>query len=308
LDKKIATFRKFALASTLTTYFLIFIGGLVRVTGAGLGCPDWPKCFGRWIPPIHASQIPQDFNAASFNFTLAWIEYVNRLIGMITGILILITAILAIKYYRNTKRIWVPALLAVMLVAFQGWYGSVVVASQLQPITVSVHLLLALLIVSLLIYITQNAYYIEFGAGVSTSPQQKVLKPFVLSLWGLAIIQIVLGTQVRSKIEMILEEFPLLMGNDLIMRIGSINIFHMILGIVLLLLTIFIVFKSFKTGSDFIRASSWIIVVLIIIQILTGATLEIRGLPQVLQLFHLWIASLIIGVVLILYTELSNQN
>jgi cytochrome c oxidase assembly protein subunit 15 len=142
----------------------------------------------------------------------------------------------------------------------------------------------------------------------SPSAQQKALKPFVFSLWGLAIIQIVLGTQVRSKIGMILEEFPLLMGNDLIMRIGSINIFHTVLGIVLVLLTIFIVFKTFKTGSDFIRASSWIIVVLMIIQILTGATLEIKGLPQVLQLFHLWIASLIIGVVLILYTELSNQK
>ena len=158
MDRKIKTFRNFAFASTLTTYFLIFVGGLVRVSGAGLGCPDWPKCFGRWIPPLHVSQIPADFNVASFNLTLAWIEYINRLIGMITGILIVITAVLAIKNFRGIKRILIPTLLSVVLVAIQGWYGSIVVSSQLQSITVSVHLLLALLIVSLLIYATQSSY------------------------------------------------------------------------------------------------------------------------------------------------------
>ena len=307
MDRKIRNFRNFALASTLTTYFLIFVGGLVRVSGAGLGCPDWPKCFGRWIPPLQVSQIPPDFNAASFNFTLAWIEYINRLIGMITGILIVITAVLAIKNFRSNKKIIIPSLLAAILVAFQGWYGSVVVSSQLQSITVSVHLLLALLIVSLLIYVTQSSYYMGSVVINSLSTKTRYMKPMLLGLWGIAIVQIILGTQVRTQIENMLEKFPLLMGEELLLRIESIDIFHEIFGIVLVFLIVFIALKLFKMESDFIRINSWILVILMIVQILFGTLLVLKGLPQLLQVFHLWIASLIIGMVLILYTELSNH-
>ena len=149
-----------------TTYFLIFIGGLVRVSGAGLGCPDWPKCFGRWIPPFSQSQIPTGFDASGFNITLAWIEYINRVAGMITGLLILITALLAIKNFRGSKHILIPSMLAAILVAIQGWYGSVVVKSQLMPTTVSIHMLLALIIVSLLVYVTYGSFHLSSSPSV----------------------------------------------------------------------------------------------------------------------------------------------
>ncbi len=72
-------FRHLALFATFATYFAIFMGGLVRVSGAGLGCPDWPKCFGRWFPPTSLSQLPPEIDPSLFNLTLAWIEYINRL-------------------------------------------------------------------------------------------------------------------------------------------------------------------------------------------------------------------------------------
>ena len=306
MDRKIRNFRNIALASTLTTYFLIFVGGLVRVSGAGLGCPDGPKCFGRWIPPLHVSQIPADFNVATFNLTLAWIEYINRLIGMIAGILIVITAALAIKNFRRIKKILIPSILAAVLVAVQGWYGSVVVSSQLQSITVSVHLLLALLIVSLLIYVTQNSYYIGSVTIKSPSTKTKYIKPLVLGLWGLTLVQIILGTQVRTQIENLLEIFPLLLGEELLLRIESIHFIHAIFGIVLVFVTVLIAFRLLRMDSDIIKINSWILVILMVIQILFGALLALKGLPQLLQVFHLWIASLIIGIILILYTELSN--
>ncbi len=73
----------------------------------------------------------------------------------------MITALLALKNFRHVPRIVYPAAGAAVLVAFQGWQGSVVVASELEPIIVTVHMLLALIIVSLLIYVTQQAYYLE---------------------------------------------------------------------------------------------------------------------------------------------------
>jgi len=304
---KIKTFRKFALASTIATYFLIFVGGLVRVSGAGLGCPDWPKCFGRWIPPLSRDQIPAGFDAASFNFTLAWIEYLNRLAGVITGFLILIVAILAIKNFRDTKQILIPGVLAAVLVAFQGWYGSVVVKSQLAPHTVSIHMLLALVIVSLLIYTTYTAYQTgREKASHLVVPARKIL----LYLWLATIVQIILGTEIRSEIERILQKFPLLSTNAVLSQVGWINITHAFFGTLLAVLTAIVTMKilRLKPLSDFPKQMTGLMLVLIILQIFIGMSLQMIGIPALLQVFHLWIASIFLGVLLVLYSELNYRQ
>ena len=94
-------FRLSTIISAVLTYLIIFIGGMVRVSGAGMGCPDWPKCFGRWIPPTSLSQIPDYIDPAKFNIVLAWIEYLNRLFGVLVGFSILITLILGFKYHSK---------------------------------------------------------------------------------------------------------------------------------------------------------------------------------------------------------------
>ena len=88
---RLTSFQRLALWTTATTYFLILVGGLVRASGAGLGCPDWPRCFGSWIPPASAADLPPQFDPALFNPTLMWTEYLNRLLGVTVGFLILAT-------------------------------------------------------------------------------------------------------------------------------------------------------------------------------------------------------------------------
>ena len=63
-----------ALISLYLVYLVIFAGGTVRMTESGMGCPDWPKCFGRWIPPTSIEQIPAHIDPTAFNIVLAWIE------------------------------------------------------------------------------------------------------------------------------------------------------------------------------------------------------------------------------------------
>jgi len=307
LSSKINIFQKFALVSTIATYFLIFIGGLVRVSGAGLGCPDWPKCFGRWIPPLSHAQIPIGFDASAFNLTLAWIEYINRLAGMITGLLILITALLAIKNFRRSKHILIPSILAAILVAFQGWYGSVVVKSQLMPATVSVHMLLALIIVSLLIYATHSSYHLSTNI---SEPKKIPHRKWLLYLWFISVIQILIGTGIRSQIEIIWAQYPLIMVGEVLSRVGAINYIHTFLGILLAIATALIGQKLLKSEklSTISKQSVWLLFVLIIMQILIGINLQVIGLPPFLQVFHLWIASIYIGVILILYTDLKYQQ
>src|SRR5690242_4292591 len=77
-SRRSSSFQRLALCTTAITYFLILVGGLVRASGAGLGCPDWPRCFGSWVPPMSAAELPPQFDASLFNPTLMWTEYLNR--------------------------------------------------------------------------------------------------------------------------------------------------------------------------------------------------------------------------------------
>ncbi len=96
-----SSFQRLAVWTTATTYVLILVGGLVRASGAGLGCPDWPRCFGSWIPPASAAELPAPFDASQFNPTLMWTEYLNRLLGVTVGFLIFATLISAIRHHRR---------------------------------------------------------------------------------------------------------------------------------------------------------------------------------------------------------------
>src|SRR5690606_27411099 len=98
----LSSFQRWALLTTACTYLLIGIGGLVRATGSGLGCPDWPKCFDRWMPPTDVSQVPSHIDPALFNFAKAWTEYLNRLAGVTVGILIFGTLVVAVRRHRKT--------------------------------------------------------------------------------------------------------------------------------------------------------------------------------------------------------------
>src|SRR5262249_9570821 len=103
---RLSSFQRLCLFTTLATYFLIRVGGFVRASGAGLGCPDWPRCFGSWIPPSSADQLPAQFDRALFNPALMWTEYLNRLLGVIVGFLILGTVISAVRNQRHDRRVF----------------------------------------------------------------------------------------------------------------------------------------------------------------------------------------------------------
>ena len=151
-------FFRSALISTILSYLLIFVGGLVRVSGSGLGCPDWPKCFGRWIPPTSIEQIPAHIDPTAFNIVLAWIEYGNRMLGVIVGISILLMTIIAVIYFKKNSKILLSSLLSLFLVVANGGLGAIVVSSVLNPFIVSLHMILALFLVSVLSYATIESY------------------------------------------------------------------------------------------------------------------------------------------------------
>ena len=94
-------FQKLAVTSVAMTLLLVTIGVIVRATGSGMGCPDWPRCFGSWIPPASAAELPPQFDRSLFNPTLMWTEYLNRLLGVTVGFLILATVVSGWRHHRR---------------------------------------------------------------------------------------------------------------------------------------------------------------------------------------------------------------
>lgn len=302
-------FLRLSFITTAATYLLIFIGGLVRVSGAGLGCPDWPKCFGRWIPPVSPMELPANIDPSLFNFTLAWIEYFNRLCGVIVGLLILATAIMAVAKYHKFPKIFYPSIAAAILVAFQGWHGGEVVVSHLQPIIVSVHMGLALIIVSLMIYVTQQAFYIEnpkVSEGTWYPPKSHV---WIGIVWLVTIGQIIIGTQVKSSVENLEQKFPLLNSTEILDKIQATTLLHTAVGLLTLSLVWFIgsrILRNSKNTSPIVSKTIWGMMVLSVIEIVIGLSLMLIGIPPLLQVFHLWAASLLVGMLLLAYSELKR--
>ena len=198
----------FSRVTLVAVFLLVLVGGLVRSTESGMGCPDWPKCFGRWVPPTHESQLPSDYHVryathgyvvASFDAVKTWTEYLNRLLGVTIGFLILLTFISALAFWRSRRSIVVWQGAAVLIVGLQGWLGAKVVFSNLHPLMVTLHMALTLLlIISLLtpLYATRTM-------------KRSVTMPggyYPLILFGLflVMIQILLGIQVREQVDVLL--------------------------------------------------------------------------------------------------------
>ena len=124
--RRITWLRGLATATAVSVFILVIIGGVVRVTESGLGCPDWPLCYGKVLPPLEYTAI---------------IEYTHRFVAsVIVGPLILATAIVALKRYRHDRWVWIPGAISVPLLIVQGLLGGVTVLTHLPGEIVALHL------------------------------------------------------------------------------------------------------------------------------------------------------------------------
>ena len=298
------SFRNFIFLSTGLTYLLIFIGGLVRVAGAGMGCPDWPKCFGRWIPPTSIEQIPSHIDPATFNIVLAWIEYCNRLFGAIVGLSITITLFLGLKHYSHLPHIKWPLISAFGLTLFEGWLGSVLIDTVLNPVTITLHLFFALIIVMLLLYVSQEAYYLDNPDAEKQSKYPSNMKALFGLLAFTLLFEVILGTEIRGGLEMIRKENPMINSQFLIDMLGPFKYAHSILGFFITVLCALLWYRVVKQSlnpSNLMVQTSTGLLLLILVQIITGEVLVFFDVIPLIQLFHLWIASWILGIISVQY-------
>lgn len=287
-------FQRLALWTTATTYFLILVGGLVRASGAGLGCPDWPHCFGSWIPPMSAADLPPDFDRSQFNPVLMWTEYLNRLLGVTVGFLIFATMIVAIRDHRRTPRILWPTTLAFVLVGFEGWLGGVVVKEELTAWLVTAHLVVALIIVSLLLYATVFAFFMDTPRRAAASGRRALAWTLAL-LIAVTLAQIALGARVRERVDEAMDAGT--HRADALATVGAFDRWHRDVSLVVfgLVLVILLQIWNQREQHPALVRTAYAMVGLVGVQLGLGLSLAYLGLTPPAQIAHLTAASLLLG-------------
>ncbi len=306
---RLKAFARMALATTIATYTLILVGALVRAAGAGLGCPDWPKCFGSWIPPLQASQLPPGWDPAQFNATLTWLEYTNRLLGVTIGLLIVATLVMALLWHRHRPRLLWPSVAATILVGFQGWLGGQVVRSGLEPWMITTHMVVALVIVTLLLYATFHARLQRAGLPRSDDPARRRFRVAVVTVIVLSLVQVGLGTNVRGAMEHAVDENPELPRSQWVEQVGTLDKVHRGYSQLLLVATIGLAVWSrrrFRNDTGLVRAAD-ASVALVVAQMILGAALVYMDVPPVAQLLHLSAASVYLGMLTLLALQSQRE-
>jgi len=218
----VTLFRRVSVLAAVFAYLQIALGGIVRVSGSGLGCPDWPLCHGRPYPPANLHAI---------------IEYSHRTVGTITGVLIIATVIGAWLVYRSRRPIvaWM-ATASLIAVAAEGALGGVVVANELAPWLVAVHLGLAMIILGALIATAALSMPDSPGVG---SP--RFFRLSALATVGTYVLLLSGSTVVASDADAQCRSWPLC-GGGFAPDFGGVNAFTMLHRGLVLLIGVFLVY------------------------------------------------------------------
>ncbi|MBN3584250.1 COX15/CtaA family protein [Algoriphagus aestuarii] len=346
-NKQVYSFRKISFLTVIAVYFLILVGGIVRTTGSGMGCPDWPKCFGSVIPPTSVEQLPDNYQdiylqkriaknerfvatleklgfsetanqiandksilvEQEFNPVKTWIEYINRLIGVLIGFFIILTVWRSLPLWKMDK--WIPILsvAALVLVLFQGWIGSLVVSTNLLHWMITFHMMLAILQVLLLIYLYHRSGNLQAGDGVEMDVPSKI-EWVLISALVLMLIQVVLGTQVREEIDQISDSLGNMMRGTWIEQLGIPFIIHRSFSLILLGIHLLYFFWAFKyvLRKSSITWLTQLLMIMVILEIASGIGMAYFAIPAFLQPLHLLFGTLIVGVQYLLILQLREHR
>ncbi len=333
--------RNLTIISIIIVYIVILAGGTVRMTGSGMGCPDWPKCFGYLIPPTDRSDIEwkknhnykknqiiifndsliyanKDFKTfdsinkenwsnytkhdySKFNVYHTWIEYINRLIGAIAGLSVLILFINSLKFIKKKRSITILAFLSLTGILFEAWLGKIVVDSNLLAGKITVHMLMAILIVSILFILLS-----KLNEKKSNLIFNRYISTLTLISLILLIIQVLSGTELRQFIDIEMLSYNYSDKNKWLMNPPESFYFHRSFSIIIFIVNSLIFLKLKK--MIIVNKIFNIIMILLFIQILTGIMMYYFNFPFSTQPIHLLISSLIIGFQVYFYVLLNNNK
>jgi cytochrome c oxidase assembly protein subunit 15 len=322
-------FSKTVQVSILSVYLIFLAGAIVRMTGSGMGCPDWPKCFGYYIPPTSEEQITWKPNTSyeegfiiikeevlfvaendlktgnffntnnwseytkhdynTFNKYHTWTEYINRLVSVLAGLVFLFLIYGAFKQRKTDKRIPLLAFGAFSLMLFEAWLGKTVVDTNLTPAIITVHMVVGLIIIALLL----GLKFIVSDNKNTFKFNSLFNKLLIISIL-FSLIQVVMGTQVRQFIDEQVKLYGFENKNHSLMNPSFKFYFHRSFTIAIVLVNFGLFYLNQLKNLGF-KLINWIIF-LIFLEAITGILMYYAEIPMGTQAIHLLAGALLFGL------------
>jgi heme o synthase len=283
-------FRALSVATALVTYALVVLGGVVRVSGSGLGCPDWPLCHGRLLPPLDLHAI---------------IEYSHRTTGLLVSTLVVLTALVAWLMWRGRRDILIPATVALGLLMVQVALGAITVLLELPPMIVLAHLATAIALLAA-VCVTAVGALVPGSTGQRTDASSTrwamsaAAGTFLLILSG----SLVVGSGASGACN----AWPLCGGGFTLSFGGSpsIQLLHRtvaaLIGLVIVVAMLSVLRRQRRVAA--VRATIALTLAALAFQVAVGAAVVALHLPPVLRALHLALASAVwVGTVILTVIE-----
>ena len=325
-------FQRLALIAFITVEVLIFVGAVVRATGSGLGCPDWPFCYGCLVPPTSAADINfekidlEKFRAkaarhgrdpatitpetlkAEFDPVATWVEYLNRLTSLPVGISMLVLLIASFgQIPLKRKRVFIASITAFILVLVNAWLGARVVFSGLKPGTITLHMALAILLQCVLVYTAWRANDKPWSLPwrQATSP---TLHWLAWGLFALIVIEGIMGSQVRELTDHLAHTHAGELRSQWAVELEHSWVYLVHRSFSWLILIAGLAF--YRLSGRTLQKTGWLeksILALIFGQMILGIVLAHIGIIGVAQVLHIGLSSLLVSS-LFLWLLGSSRN
>lgn len=323
-------FKRIVQIAIVSVYLIFIAGSVVRMTGSGMGCPDWPKCFGYYIPPTdveqllwkpnttfvkgaviiidetlyvanNALQTNEVYNSenwsvytkhdyAVFNVYHTWTEYINRLASVLSGFVFLFLIVGATRFWKENKKITLLAFAAFFLMLFEAWLGKTVVDSVLKPSVITIHMVAGLMIIGLLLKLLQLVSKKDQPIRTFNKTFNTLLTVSII----LSVIQIALGTQVRQFVDEQVKLFGF-ENKQMSLYNPSIKFYvHRSFTIAIVLLNFFIFYKNEMLKLKY-KIPTWILI-LLGFEAMSGILMFYSDFPFGTQAVHLLSGALLFGL------------
>jgi len=341
-------FPKIVKITLISVYIIFLAGAIVRMTGSGMGCPDWPKCFGYYIPPTEEAEITWQPNSsykkgmiivkdealfvaekdleteetfiashwkaytkhdyASFNKYHTWTEYINRLTSVLSGIAFLVLMFSAVTYYKRINKNKWIIILPAVGLILMG------VQAVLGKIVVDTNLKPEIITIHMIVGLVIIALLLKLHFLVSTRKKifkyNSVFNKLLIISVIFSLIQIAMGTQVRQFIDEQVKLYGFENKNYSLMNPSFKFYFHRSFTIAIVLVNFGLFYINQIKKLDY-KLVNWIIF-LLFLETITGMLMYYAEFPIGTQATHLFAGALLFGVQFYLWLQsrkaVENQN
>ena len=307
-------FQRIALTAFVCVEILLFVGAMVRASGSGLGCPDWPFCYGCWVPPTSAEEIDfsrlnlEKFKAKAaqhgrdpatitvesirteFDPVATWIEYLNRLTSLPVGLSILV--LMLASFWQKQPGVKLGSIAAFLLVIINAWLGAKVVLSGLKPGIITLHMALAVLLLCVLVYVTWRGTDRPWTLNLSSRGSFHL----AAFLFVLVVVEGVMGSQVREMTDHLSKLHAGELRSQWVTELEQTWVYLVHRSFSWLILGVAIWYGvDAKKALGRLRWLEWSIIGLVLAQMVLGIVLAHVGIVRVAQVLHIGLSSLLVS-------------